>query len=586
MEPRDVLTRRTLLGRAARVGAASLLAPPIASAAAASPINPLLASAARQRGDASVFARPLGSVAGESPPVAAPRRFVLVGVQWAAPPSALIELRARAREGSWSRWVRASVLGHDSDLEAGPGGLFGEPLWTGPADFVQLRTSEPVHGVQLHFVAAVLPTAGGARLASATALATPVLDAGPGQPPIITRDAWSLGAPPAVAPSYGDVRLAFVHHTDNPNGYGAGEVPAILYSIYLFHRYVRGWNDIGYNFVIDTFGRIWEARAGGIDQAVVGAQAGGYNLESTGVAILGTYSSVLPAGAALAALEHLLAWKLSLHGVPVSGEVTVEVNPTDAFYTPFAPGARVLLPRVAGHRDGCSTSCPGNALYAELPVIRVATAKLAAYQSALTLTLAGGEVVAASYLSLADGAIVAGSTLSASGVLATLAGAPLAGRPIELQQLTVSADGVASERTIAQASTGSDGAWSTALAPTANLLVRALSASAPVTASPLMWVAVAPAITLAPASYGPPPAAGTLLLTGTVTPHKPRVTIDVYDASGRHSLSLTRTVEVTGGEFRARLRLRLRPGRYWLRARTVADSVNLAGESARVSITI
>ena len=86
-------------------------------------------------------------------------------------------------------------------------------------------------------------------------------------------------AAPRVAPEYGAVRMAFVHHTENPNGYSAGEVPAMLRAIFVFHRYVRGWNDIGYNFVIDLYGRIFEARAGGIDEPVVGAQAGGYNAE-------------------------------------------------------------------------------------------------------------------------------------------------------------------------------------------------------------------------------------------------------------------------------------------------------------------
>ena len=95
-----------------------------------------------------------------------------------------------------------------------------------------------------------------------------------------------------MAPEYGAVRMAFVHHTENPNGYAAGEVPAMLRAIYAFHRYVHGWNDIGYNFAIDLYGRIFEARAGGIDEPVVGAQAGGYNLASTGVAVLGTFSGV------------------------------------------------------------------------------------------------------------------------------------------------------------------------------------------------------------------------------------------------------------------------------------------------------
>ena len=125
------------------------------------------------------------------------------------------------------------------------------------------------------------------------------LPAGPGQPPIVARRAWAQGgAHPKVAPEYGNVQLAFVHHTENPDGYSAAEVPSMLRSIYEFHRYGRGWNDIGYNFVIDRFGRIFEARAGGIDEPVVGAQAGGYNAYSTGIAILGHLQrpADLPAG--------------------------------------------------------------------------------------------------------------------------------------------------------------------------------------------------------------------------------------------------------------------------------------------------
>ena len=74
----------------------------------------------------------------------------------------------------------------------------------------------------------------------------------------------------------------------------------MLRAIYVFHREVNGWNDIGYNFVIDLFGRVLEARAGGIDEPVVGAQAGGYNLVSTGVAVLGSFIERRHLGAARA----------------------------------------------------------------------------------------------------------------------------------------------------------------------------------------------------------------------------------------------------------------------------------------------
>ncbi len=156
-----------------------------------------------------------------------------------------------------------------------------------------------------------------ATAAQGLPLAAPDLPAGPGQPPIIARSAWGARRSRERAPLYGDVQLAFVHHSVNANGYSSAEVPAMLRSIYYFHTFVRGWNDFGYNFAVDAYGRIWEGRAGGIDQAVVGAQAGGYNLESFGAVLLGDFEATLPTSAARGSLARLVAWKLALHGVPV-----------------------------------------------------------------------------------------------------------------------------------------------------------------------------------------------------------------------------------------------------------------------------
>src|SRR5439155_14946359 len=124
------------------------------------------------------------------------------------------------------------------------------------------------------------------------------------------------------------------------------------------------------NFVIDAFGGIFEGRAGGVDEPVVGAQAGGYNLVSTGVALLGAFASRSISATAARSLQALLAWKLSLHGVPARGLTRVRVNPAGAAYSRFPGGADVWLPHIAGHRDADSTDCPGAALYHQLAGIR------------------------------------------------------------------------------------------------------------------------------------------------------------------------------------------------------------------------
>ena len=134
------------------------------------------------------------------------------------------------------------------------------------------------------------------------------------QPRIVSRAAW--GANESIrraGPDYSDtVKAAFVHHTVQSNSYSPSESAALVRSDYLYHVRTRGWNDIGYNFLVDRYGRVFEGRYGGVTRAVLGAHAGGFNTNSTGVALLGTFTTARPTGPMLAALQRLLAWKLDL----------------------------------------------------------------------------------------------------------------------------------------------------------------------------------------------------------------------------------------------------------------------------------
>jgi hypothetical protein len=566
------LTRREALSGMAAAGAGALIGPAAARAATGGP-------------GSRVFSRWVGELAGQSRVLSASRSFSLAGVQWSEPARTSIQLRARAAGGPWGPWALASVQGHDADRgpaaggradrgtgssEEGAAGRFGEPLWCGRADEIQLRSSAPATGVRVHFVA---PSADARPLAQTAAqplaqtaalpLAGPNLPAGPGEPPIIARSAWARGgARPAAGPFYGSVKLAFVHHTDNPNGYSAGEVPAMLLAIYDYHRYVRGFYDIAYNFIIDAFGRIWEAREGGIDEPVIGAHAGGYNEVSTGIAVLGTFMSSVPPPAAIQSLERLLAWKLSLHGIPTTGRVTVEVDPSDAFYTPFRPGQHVSLPRVAGHRDGDLTDCPGNAFYGRLPSIRPRVAALAGTPARLTL-------------SSAEQTVARGAPVTLHGRLTSLDGPAIAGAPLEIQ--TIGSAGAA--RTVANVVTDVDGNWSASLTVSRNALVRALHPVAPAAVSGVADIEVLPVLTLTLASASPP------RVTGTVTPGKPRVTLDIYRVSGgRRHLLTSRRVTVRRGGFAATLSLR--HGTYVVVARTAAAGGTLAGASAPLTVRV
>jgi len=548
------LTRRALLGGLAGAGAAGMLGKSVPAAAALAP-------------GPSVFSQPVGTVAGRSGELAARSPFTLAGVQWESPRSVLIELRVRRRDGAWSRWGVASTLGHGPDKPVSDA-LIGEAVWTGRADYIELRSSRPLRGVRLHFVNIEQPGTAAATDAAAAPLAQPVLDAGPGQPPIIARSAWAGShAPPAVAPGYGEVMMAFVHHTDSLNDYSSAEVPAIIDGIYVYHRYVRGWHDIGYNFVVDLYGRIWEARLGGIDQAVVGAQAGGYNLQSTGVAVIGTFSDVLPSATALSAVQQLLAWKMSLHGLPTLGHVTVVVDPADYFYTPFRPGQHVSLPRVAGHRDGCTTDCPGNGLYYHLPVMRPRIHQLAGSPARITLTAPAQPGSASVPVELA-------------GRLTDLSGSPIAGAPVELQQFAATVQGT-TEITLASATTGPDGRFTAPVPLTRYTLLRALHRPAPAAVSTLVGVAVAPAITITVPSTAP------LEVTGRIDPPTKTATVDLFavQPDGHWQPFQTKRVTVKRGGFAATLAT-AGAGTYGLSVHTPGDAISAPGVSAPVEVTV
>jgi N-acetylmuramoyl-L-alanine amidase len=446
------LTRRSLLAGIAGAAAGGLVRPGGALAALAGPARPTLK------------AKWLGRVSGAGTIVELTSGADLVGVEWQAPATARIGLRVRRPDGSWSGWVPAGGRTHGPDGPSGADRLIGEPVWTGGTTAVQLRSTRTLNGVRLHLVdvsagaGARAQAVGIGALAAAAALprATPLLAAGPGQPPIIARRAWARGiAPPRVTPGYGAVQMAFVHHTENPNGYTAGEVPAMLLAIYAFHRYVNGWNDIGYNFVLDLYGRIFEARAGGIDEPVVGAHAGGYNLYSSGVAVLGSFMSTPISPAARSALERLLAWKLSLHGVPAQGSVVVRVNPAGASYSRFPANARVSLPLIAGHRDGDSTDCPGDVLYGELGGIRAGVRRLAPRTARATLALVPAAAPEGQPVPAPSG----GGTLT--GAVQLLDGTPIGAAPVLVQARAVSRRGeLVSEQTVANATTDAQGRWS------------------------------------------------------------------------------------------------------------------------------
>jgi hypothetical protein len=299
-------------------------------------------------------------------PVDVPTDLAVVGATWTAgSPGDTPQARVRT-EGRWGPWQDLEVdedHGPDAGRPEAEGARRGSaPLVVTAAEQVEVRIVSS--DASLPKDARVEVVDPGASPADAPAASGPpaAASAAAAKPTIYSRAQWGADESKRTgSPSYGQVQLGFVHHTDGSNTYSAEQVPGIIRGIYTYHVSGQGWSDIGYNYLVDRFGRIWEGRYGGIDKAVIGAQTKNFNSWSTGASVLGNYESTAVPSAVTSSLARLFAWKLSLAGVPATGRVAANGK---------------TFNRISGHRDGFQTACPGASLYARLPSIRSSATSL------------------------------------------------------------------------------------------------------------------------------------------------------------------------------------------------------------------
>ncbi|WP_328512455.1 N-acetylmuramoyl-L-alanine amidase [Streptomyces sp. NBC_00376] len=194
------------------------------------------------------------------------------------------------------------------------------------------------------------------------------------RPRIVTRKGW--GADEKLRESKfvytSTVKAAFIHHSATGNNYKCSQAPSVLRGIYRYHVKSTGWRDIGYNFAVDKCGNIYEGRAGGVTRAVLGAHTLGFNTNSMGIAVLGTFTKSNPPAAAVNAVAKLTAWKLGLFGADPRGKATLVSGGGNK----YKKGKKVKLNVISGHRDGFATDCPGARLYKKLGSARTSSAKL------------------------------------------------------------------------------------------------------------------------------------------------------------------------------------------------------------------
>jgi uncharacterized protein with LGFP repeats len=167
------------------------------------------------------------------------------------------------------------------------------------------------------------------------------------------------------------IKAAFVHHTASGNTYRCSQAPSVIRSIYRYHVVSSGWRDIGYNFLVDRCGNIYEGRAGGVTKPVMGAHTRGFNTDSMGIAVIGTFSRSAPPAAAVKAVAELTAWKLGLYGADPRASTYLK----SAGGNLYRKGKNVRLNVISGHRDGFRTDCPGRLLYGKLGAARSSAAR-------------------------------------------------------------------------------------------------------------------------------------------------------------------------------------------------------------------
>lgn len=316
-----------------------------------------------------------------------PWRANLVGIAFPdARGAGGIDAEMRAFDGSsWSPWVAV-----DADNDDAPDGAelarasfvrMTDPVWVGAADRVQIRVT-PERGVRVGVVQVhALNTAGDATQVSLPlriirsigrflSMQPQAAEAITSTPKIIPRAQWggsALAARPRHFAGYAsDVKMVFLHHTDNSNSYTKSQSAALVRGIHRYHTSNRGYSDIAYNFLVDRYGQIFEGRWGGTTRPVIGAHTLGFNRSTAGISLLGTYSGLTPPRAMQTSLKRLLAWKMDVHHIPVVGTVVL----TSAGNERYAAGTRVRFNRIAGHRNAKPTACPGTRAYNLLPSFR------------------------------------------------------------------------------------------------------------------------------------------------------------------------------------------------------------------------
>jgi SpoIID/LytB domain protein len=302
--------------------------------------------------------------------------FDVAGVTFtgATPAGMTVEARTRSAAG-WSRWLELDVDDADGpdagSVDARGARKATEPVTAAGATGLEVRVATSGTTAPAGLTATLVDGGSsaadgqlGVRPGSAVAAVT--------QPAIITRAEWGADESirTCVPETITGVKGAVVHHTVNANDYTQDQAASLVRGIYAYHVQSEGWCDIGYQFLVDRFGKVYEGRYGSLTRFVQGAQTAGFNTETVGVSVIGDHSTLAFSAATTTAVSKVIAWLADRAGFDPAGTATF----TSAGNSKYAAGTPVTEDRVSAHRDFGDTECPGGAGYAQLSSIRSSAA--------------------------------------------------------------------------------------------------------------------------------------------------------------------------------------------------------------------
>lgn len=319
-----------------------------------------------------------------------PFAFSMVGFRGRGEPD--VRFRFREGDGGWSPWQLVEPLDEldgpddgsredrDADRAASDVDWVGEPHWVSEATAVQFAVDGgAIADVDVHVIDSMGLSENLLQRTSRwlQGLTTaPPAEAFRAQD-IVTRAQW--GADETIRrnnPSYATPRFSVLHHTAGSNTYTRAQAPGVVRGIYSWHVNGNGWSDIGYNFLVDRYGTVYEGRFGGMDRGVVGAHARNYNSGSFGVAIMGNFEVGTPPQIAVDAASQVIAWKYAVHNIDPNPSATTVHNGN-------------VISRLVGHRDVGQTACPGRELYQRMPAMRTSIQSIVASYAAGWIPVTG-----------------------------------------------------------------------------------------------------------------------------------------------------------------------------------------------------